>query len=368
VKSIEILSEYVVGTPIPDPTKTAAALQQDLSGIKEKIDQLYQDNAGVGNVDDFVQDANNQWALAKAQVSQYSDPRTVADIVYVTDTQKKVEAILDFVRDWKAQDKRNGKTQDASVQMLPIALYPESKVAVTVKCVDGPTQNQIFDGIQFNAYFQAPPKIDLSAGVLISFLPNKTASVVTPSTTPAPNTYQQACTQGDKNNSPVVCVSQSAVQFIPGVFGEWHPWNFKLPGVKDPAYAYRQARFAECEKSLEHFHDVDSWKTDKSQSCLPTWMSLNAPRHPFGYVGSFGFAGGVLANPNSGSTQAEYFGGVSLGIQRVAFLFGAHIGHSLELADGYANGQQVATGIMLPTATQWQTAFAVGITYRIALR
>jgi len=57
-----------------------------------------------------------------------------------------------------------------------------------------------------------------------------------------------------------------------------------------------------------------------------------------------------------------------LGIQRVAFLFGAHLGHSLELADGYANGQIVPAGTSLPTTNRWHAGFAFGITYRVALR
>ena len=77
---------------------------------------------------------------------------------------------MDFVRDWQVQAADPLKPVDASVQVLPIALYSENKVAVTVKCTDAVTSVALFDGIQFNAYFQRPPVFDISSGVIISTL------------------------------------------------------------------------------------------------------------------------------------------------------------------------------------------------------
>jgi hypothetical protein len=173
----------------------------------------------------------------------------------------------------------------------------------------------------------------------------------------------------------VVSVQQSPVQFMPGVFAEIHPWNFKLWGVKDPADKDKEEAFKQCEKKARAEVAAQCQRPDSPEcqqlpapTCVQTWMSVDAPRHPFGYVGSFGFAGGIMANPNSGTTQAEYFGGVSFGIQRFAILFGNHWGHYLELTNGYINGAPVASGTSPTTVSNWHEGFAFGITYRIPLR
>jgi hypothetical protein len=97
-------------------------------------------------------------------------------------------------------------------------------------------------------------------------------------------------------------------------------------------------------------------------------MSENAPRHPFGYVGSLGLAGGFLVNPNNGTVQAEFFEGISFGIQRFVFLIGNHTGRSQNLTGGYYVGEQVSPGITPTTVRNWSNALAFGITYRIPLR
>jgi hypothetical protein len=152
----------------------------------------------------------------------------------------------------------------------------------------------------------------------------------------------------------VVVINKTRPQFVPGVFIDWHPLNFKLPGVHDPARK-------PCKAS-----------DDPAKSCppvaIPTWMSENAPRHPFGYVGSLGLAGGFLVNPNNGTVQAEFFEGISFGIQRFVFLIGNHTGRSQNLTGGYYVGEQVSPGITPTTARNWSNALAFGITYRIPLR
>jgi hypothetical protein len=75
-----------------------------------------------------------------------------------------------------------------------------------------------------------------------------------------------------------------------------------------------------------------------------------------------------MVNPNSGSAQAEFFEGVSFGIQRFVFLAGDHNGRYVNLSNGYTKGAPVQTGTTPTTTNNWSNGFAFGITYRIPLR
>lgn len=259
---------------------------------------------------------------------------TISELTYLGDMTSKVTAILDFLATLSVPGTVGEfPEKNYSTVILPIAIYPESKVGVSVKCADAVTNAPLFDTIQFNAYYQVPPTFDISAGVLVSFLKGRQVGT-------------EALPHGNANASTMMqlaVTSRSRVQFMPATFVEWHWKNFKLPGVKDPGL-------------------------DDTRAPLPTWMSLHAPRHPLGYVGSFGLAGGFLVNPNNGTGEAEFFEGLSLGIQRFSIVFGNHTGRSQNFTDGYAVGQTVMSGVVPPTVRNWGNGLAVGIAYRIALR
>jgi hypothetical protein len=117
------------------------------------------------------------------------------------------------------------------------------------------------------------------------------------------------------------------VQVLPTAFAEFHPINFHCPGVQN-----------------------------------------GAPTHPFGYACSLGLAGGFTVNPYNSTTTAEFFEGISIGIQRVALFVGFHNGRYQEFSGGYYAGEtSSATGITPPTMRRWTTHPAFGISYRIPL-
>ncbi len=343
INEIEDAAVRIVGRPLPD-SKTIPTLQSQRDGVADKIDTLKKQHSDVPDVLRFVKDAQAQIEQVDKVIKNNSEPNAVALVAYVTDTQAKVQKLLDFVRDWKAKDSDAHSLGDASVQVLPIALYSESKVGVTVKCSDAVTGNALFDNIQFNAYFQRAPIFDISAGVLISTLHGRQVTTQTAYTDPATSACPPT-TASPTSSCPTVYIKRTRPQFMPGVFAEIHPWNFKLHGVHDPAY-----------------------EAANPPGQIPTWMSDNAPRHPVGYVGSIGFAGGFMVNPNNGTTQAEFFEGISFGIQRFVILIGNHNGRSQNLTGGYIEGQTVATGTMPETVSNWANGLALGITYRIPLR
>lgn len=346
-KIAQIKSDAVsfLSLTLPD-AKTASAMQDTVDKVSsrvKKLDQAYGTDPYYGqDVKRFVQNVDSQIDQASRVIAELLTPDKVEALNYFTDATPKVQKVLDFVKDWEKLPAEK-KSPDASVQILPIALYSESKVAVTVKCVDAVNQTPLFDSIQFNAYFQSPPIFDLSAGVLISTLHGREAATQTPYGNPA--TTSCPATATTTANCPVVVINRTRPQFMPGAFAELHFWNFKLPGVHDPATEPSNPRVR-----------------------FPTWMSDNAPRHPFGYVGSFGLAGGLLVNPNNGTTQVEFFEGISIGIQRFVLLIGNHNGRSQNLTNGYYIGQQVASGTTPTTVSNWSNGLAVGITYRIPLR
>ena len=339
MKAIKEAAVSFLSRPLPD-NKTVAGMQDTVAKIQSRLTKLYQDYGSA--VDDFVKQITDQIKNAYLIIDAFKSTDRAEALSYFNDATAKVQKVLDFIKDFETL-RDNLKWEDRSVQILPIAVYPESKVAVTVKCADAANATPLFDNIQFNAYFQSPPKFDISAGALISALHGRQATTQTafgnPATTSCPATATTTA------NCPKVAINITRPQFVPGVFVDWHPINFKLPGVHDPAR-----------------------KKSTPPRSINTWMSEKAPRHPFGYVGSFGLAAGFLVNPNNGTVQAEFFEGISFGIQRFVFLIGNHTGRSQNLTGGYTVGQQVAPGTIPTTVRNWSNALAFGITYRVPLR
>jgi hypothetical protein len=343
-----------VSRTFPDPAKTIPSLQQQLDGINDELDKFEKANPGDQDVHAYVT-ATKQGPLtrAKASLQSVTTPAEAVQVTYLSDMAPKVQKILDFLQDWTARDQaqtvtgEDGKVKsqpNASVQILPIAIYPESKVAVQIKCVDAVTNTPLFDSISFNAFFQKPPSFDISSGLVISLLQGRQA------TTEVVNYVNPGTGSGGTTPPPTptteVIIQRTRPQFIPGVFAEWHPINFKLPWVHDPA--------------------IDQQAVPPGT--IPTWMSDNVTRHALGYVGSLGLAGGIMANPNNGTTQAEFFEGISFGIQRFVFLIGNHTGRSQNLTNGYYEFAPVTAGTVIPTVSNWGNGLAFGITYRIPLR
>jgi len=341
IKQIKHDAVSFLSRPLPDG-KTVSGMQDTLDKIVSRVDGLERAYPNDQGVHDFVGAARLETSKANSMIAELKKPERVEAVSYLTDAIPKVQKLLDFIDDWEALTALR-KSPDASVQILPIAVYPESKVGVTVKCADAVNATPLFDNIQFNAYFQSPPIFDISAGALISTLHGRQATTQTPygnpATTSCPGTPTKTAI------CPVVVINVTRPQFVPGVFIDWHPVNFKLPGVRDPAT-----------------------KKSNPPDSINTWMSEKAPRHPFGYVGSLGLAAGFLVNPNNGTVQAEFFEGISFGIQRFVFLVGNHTGRSQNLTNGYSVGEQVAPGTTPTTVRNWSNALAFGITYRIPLR
>lgn len=100
------------------------------------------------------------------------------------------------------------------------------------------------------------------------------------------------------------------------------------------------------------------------------WVKNGALPHSFGYLCSLGPAVGIAINPNNGGPAAEFFGGLSFGIQRFAVLVGAHNGQYQQFGGGYYAGEIFPSTPAVTPPTEYRRAWhpAFGIAYRIPIR
>jgi hypothetical protein len=331
-------SRDFLALPVPD----AAALTKQWQDTNKAVNAFAQDPATPATqVNAFLLVVRAELHSDQDNLKKITDPAFRAKATYLADITPGIKSTLDLLISFADQASNptfnNGKYSE---KILPIASYPENKVGITVQCVDAVTTKPLLDNIQFNVYYQRHPVFDISTGFLVSFLKGRQVGtqVEEPSSGPSgtPTTV-------------LAVTSSSRVQFVPGAFIEYHPLNFRLPWAKDPAIPFRAY-------SYDAAHPP------------PTWMSLHSPRHPFGYVGSLGLAAGFLVNPNNGTAQAEFFEGISLGIQRFSILIGNHTGRSQNFTGGYTVGQVVASGVTPPTVHDWGNGLAIGLAYRVVLR
>jgi hypothetical protein len=219
-------------------------------------------------------------------------------------------------------------------QVLPMAYFSGKQVTETVSCKDAISNSQAFDNIVFTAYYEGLPHIEVSVGAIISLLGGRQVGTTTGAWTPA---QAAACQAQAGSGSTTPCgpqivlgnTTQSSYQFMPGVFVEWRAWNFR-----------------------------------------PSWVKNGSPVHKLGYLWSIGPVGGVAINPNNGTTEAEFFEGLSLGIQRFSIMVGFHDGRYQEYGGGYYAGEAFAPGTTVtpPTVRNWTVRPAFGIAYRIPIR
>ena len=308
-------------TAIRDLSRKAQAVLDALDEMPQlqlALDLLSADIATYEAANPGLPDApelNRQLAYVKAQIDQLK-----VSAANFADKRKQAQQYVDFLAALPA----TGLTE----QVLPMAYFASKQVTETVTCKDAISTNPAFDNIIFIAYYEALPHFDISVGAIASLLGGRQTSTVTAPFTPA----QAAACAGVTGCGPSTELTykvRSAYQFVPTVQVEWRWANFHCP-----------------------------------------WARNGTPWHPFGYVCSIGIAGGPAINPNNGGPAAEVFAGLSIGIQRVSILFGAHRGRYQEYGGGFYAGEIFPPGTSVTPLTvyRWATHPAFGITYRIPIR
>jgi hypothetical protein len=220
--------------------------------------------------------------------------------------------------------------------VLPMSYFSAKTVTETITCKDASSKDQVFDNTVFVAYYEALPHFEISAGAIASLLGGRQVAELSGPYTPAQQAVCAAQTPPATGTAPTCgpatvlgYSTRSHYQFMPGVFAEWRVKNFRRPGAEN-----------------------------------------GSPYHPLGYLWSIGLAGGVAINPNNGGPAAEFFTGVSLGLQRFALMIGAHAGRYQEFGGGYYAGEMFPAGTTVtpPTAYNWAWHPAFAIAYRVPIR
>jgi hypothetical protein len=248
-----------------------------------------------------------------------------------SDFKKKVKQYADYVASLRKVIP--GTPNPLTTISLKMDPYRQKTVTETITCKDAVSGTQPFASIIYTAFFENTPIFDISTGAIMSLLPGRQVGTVSgplAGGTPAAATSVPTSGPCGAFNPSETCLgitSATRVQFMPAIIFELHPVQGK---------------------------------------CF--WAKNGAQRHPLGYVCSLGLAGGLSVNPNNGTASAEFFEGFSVGISRVAFLFGIHNGRYQTFADGYYAGEAVPGGTTARTSRIWTNHFAIGITYRIVQR
>jgi hypothetical protein len=306
-----------------------AALAPDLAEIQARSKQMQDDFSKfyTGNARDRrpantgTVGAGVSAAAANADLLQTS----------TSDFKKKVKPYADYVASLRKVIP--GTPNPLTTISLKMDPYRQKTVTETITCKDAVSGTQPFASIIYTAFFENTPIFDISTGAIMSLLPGRQVGTVSgplAGGTPAASTSVPTSGPCGAFNPSETCLgitSATRVQFMPAIIFELHPVQGK---------------------------------------CF--WAKNGAQRHPLGYVCSLGLAGGLSVNPNNGTASAEFFEGFSVGISRVAFLFGIHNGRYQTFADGYYAGEAVPGGTTARTSRIWTNHFAIGITYRIVQR
>jgi hypothetical protein len=122
---------------------------------------------------------------------------------------------------------------------------------------------------------------------------------------------------------------------------------------------------------------VDATGTDTAVTRIVVTDTTSAQTVPFsflhlrlvGWRPGYGYlTGGIGLNPNNGSTQVEYFAGLSLGIKNVMLSAGAHYGRVQELAGGFHIGDIVGDKAVAPVSLRYVARLGVSVSYKIPTR
>lgn len=282
-----------------------ASIQVEVHALNRSMESFHQKYDGLPEVRGWINYINPKIDDVNGVSGRYQD--------YVTDL---INARAAFKQ---ALTELNTSTPPYTTQDMPLLKFVDKQVTETVSCKDDITNNPISDNIIFTAYYTRLPILDLSAGPLVSLLGRHQVGVV------GQTAAQFAA--GINPNGVFGVTDSSRVQVIPMAFAEIHTRGFACP-----------------------------WSDPKDQE------------RRWGHVCSLGIALGVGPNNASGSTQAEFFEGLSFAIQRVSFIFGFHDGRVEQIGGGFAVGQPLPSAGYAPLITRaWSVHPGFGITYRIPL-
>jgi hypothetical protein len=176
------------------------------------------------------------------------------------------------------------------------------------------------DNINYSVQYQDLPLLSLSTGILLTFQQKEViGTTYVPSTDP---------TTGDPTAVAEFGITSSGrVQIFPMAFVNWRVGSYRW------------------------YHTVDWGRTKEERLMLSTALS-----------------GGIGVNSNSGTSQAEFFGGPTIMLNKVLLSPGVHIGRVQRLTNGFILNTPEPTGFSGTPPVKWEyrPAFSIGVSFRVA--
>jgi hypothetical protein len=199
-------------------------------------------------------------------------------------------------------------------QNIPLGTNYSSTASGSVSCATTATPPVVTtDAIAVSILYQNIPTLTASAGILVSFIQQNQYGVV-----------QQMNTATSTSFSAIGMTNSARAGVVPMAF-----FNFRLGGPR-----------------------LTTWYREPNNELIIT-QNLSA---------------GLGLNSNSGSNQAEFFGGYAVGFSRVLIHAGLDYGRSQALAPGFSTGALPTgfTGSAVPVTWSYHPGFTIGFSVRVA--
>jgi hypothetical protein len=204
------------------------------------------------------------------------------------------------------------------VQVIPLGTNYAATSPGTVSCATTATPSvATTDAINVSILYQNVPTLTASAGILVSFTQQNQYGIVQQMTT-------ATATTPATTYSAIGLTSSARAGVVPMAF-----FNIRVAPAK-----------------------------------LTTWW--HEPNNEL--IITHNVSAGLGINSNSGTNQAEFFGGYAVGFSRVLIHGGLDYGRSQGLAPGFSTGALPTgfTGTSVPVAWKYHPQFSIGFSVRVA--
>jgi len=199
-----------------------------------------------------------------------------------------------------------------------------------VSDVDGKTPTTT--NINYSLLYQDVPHWSVSTGALVSFQQKQIIGISDTCAAPTVCTGAAGASNPVGFNTVFAVTDHERVQIVPMAFVNWRFADYR-------PFMYGKAK-----------KDASGKKIREDQGYFTTHLS-----------------GGFGINPNSGTAQPEFFGGLAVGVNRFMFHTGVDYGRREFLGGGFVLGQAApATLTAAPLTWNYRPAFSIGFSVRVA--
>ncbi|HET8887582.1 MAG TPA: hypothetical protein VFQ41_01660 [Candidatus Angelobacter sp.] len=293
------------------PSLVALDLMTNLaSGLHKKYD--VNDSAEISL---RLQQVDKILAQAKAIVSVISDNNSALKAAQ-TSVRTAYLAVVKVYTDFQRR-RSQGVVQEVAggaflIQDFRLGTDRKATITGVLSCVSDADAKPTTDQINFSILYQDVPRLTSSIGFLASSLEKKVIG-----------TTSVAATNSAGFDTKFAVTDRAQAQVLPMIYA-----NYRIFGYKP-----------------KH------WPKREDELILTTSLST-----------------GFGLNPNSGTTQPEFFTGLAFGFNRLLIHPGVHFGRTQNLAGGFALNSSVPAGFSgdAPISWSYHPAFSIGFSVRVA--